>query len=57
MFDAGAQGSIRCCGFEPVEMYSYHNIAHLGFRAAIADFVEQEAQQMQQYGADVSCLP
>lgn len=57
MFDAGAQGEHKVLrGFEPVEMYSYHNIAHLGFRAAIADFVEQEAQQMQQYMAQMRAV-
>ena len=50
VFDAGAQGEHKVLrGFEPVAMYSYHNIAHLGFKAAIADFVEQETLQMQQY--------
>ena len=57
MFNAGAQGEHKVLrGFEPVEMYSYHNIAHLGFRAAIADFVEQEAQQMQQYMAQMRAV-
>lgn len=57
LFDAGAQGEHKVLrGFEPVEMYSYHNIAHLGFRAAIADFVEQEAQQMQQYMAQMRAV-
>lgn len=50
LFDAGAQGEHKVLrGFEPVEMYSYHNIAHPGFKAAIADFVMQETEQMQQY--------
>ncbi|MCP3126717.1 GNAT family N-acetyltransferase [Shewanella sp. KJ2020] len=50
LFDAGAQGEHKVLrGFEPVEMYSYHNIAHSGFKAAIADFVMQETEQMQQY--------
>ncbi len=54
MFDAGAQGEHKVLrGFEPVVMYSYHNIAHLGFKAAIADFVEQETLQMQQYMAQM----
>lgn len=50
LFDAGAQGEHKVLrGFEPVEIYSYHNIAHSGFKAAIADFVIQETEQMQQY--------
>ena len=54
VFDAGAQGEHKVLrGFEPVAMYSYHNIAHLGFKAAIADFVEQETLQMQQYMAQM----
>ncbi|MCT8942021.1 GNAT family N-acetyltransferase [Shewanella putrefaciens] len=54
VFDAGAQGEHKVLrGFEPVVMYSYHNIAHLGFKAAIADFVEQETLQMQQYMAQM----
>ncbi|MGL5048233.1 MAG: GNAT family N-acetyltransferase, partial [Shewanella sp.] len=54
VFDAGAQGEHKVLrGFEPVAMYSYHNIAHLGFKAAITDFVEQETLQMQQYMAQM----
>ena len=57
LFDAGAQGEHKVLrGFEPVEMYSYHNIAHLGFKDAITDFVTQETQQVQQYMAQMSAV-
>ncbi|MCH1930546.1 GNAT family N-acetyltransferase [Shewanella sp. A25] len=50
LFDAGAQGEHKVLrGFEPVPMYSYHNIAHLGFKDAIADFTLDEAEQMKVY--------
>ncbi|MES2493467.1 MAG: GNAT family N-acetyltransferase [Pseudomonadota bacterium] len=41
--EAGAQGSHKLArGYEPVETRSAHFIAHEGFRAAVAAFLEQE---------------
>ena len=41
--EAGAQGSHKLArGYEPVKTWSAHHIVHPGFRAAIADFLEQE---------------
>ncbi|NMH63630.1 GNAT family N-acetyltransferase [Shewanella salipaludis] len=49
-FDAGAQGEHKLArGFEPVATYSNHQIAHDGFRKAIAEFVDEERRQMQVY--------
>ncbi|WP_249554881.1 MULTISPECIES: GNAT family N-acetyltransferase [Shewanella] len=50
LFDAGAQGEHKVLrGFEPVALYSYHNIAHPEFKRAIAHFTEEEAAQMEVY--------
>lgn len=50
VFDAGAQGEHKVLrGFEPVAIYSYHNIAHPEFKLAIGHFTEEEMLQMQQY--------
>ncbi len=41
--EAGAQGPHKLArGYEPVETWSAHWIAHSGFRAAVADFLERE---------------
>ena len=41
--EAGAQGSHKLArGYEPVQTRSAHYIVHPGFRAAVADFLEQE---------------
>ena len=41
--EAGAQGAHKLArGYEPVRTWSAHYIAHPGFRAAVADFLEQE---------------
>ena len=41
--EAGAQGSHKLArGYEPVQTWSAHYIAHPGFRAAVADFLERE---------------
>jgi predicted N-acyltransferase len=41
--EAGAQGPHKLArGYEPVETWSAHWIAHPGFRAAVADFLERE---------------
>lgn len=57
VFDAGAQGEHKVLrGFEPVALDSYHQIAHAGFREAIADFTQQEAVQMQLYMAQMRAV-
>lgn len=44
-FEAGAQGEHKLArGLEPATTYSAHWIAHPHFRAAIDDFIDQEAQ-------------
>ncbi|MEI6859470.1 MAG: GNAT family N-acetyltransferase [Shewanella sp.] len=49
-FDAGAQGEHKIArGFEPVETYSNHEIAHPAFRDAIEDFTLQEIEQNKRY--------
>ena len=41
--EAGAQGGHKLArGYEPVQTWSAHYIAHPGFRAAIADFLKRE---------------
>lgn len=41
--EAGAQGGHKLArGYEPVQTWSMHYIADPGFRAAVADFLEQE---------------
>lgn len=45
--EAGAQGAHKLArGYEPTPTYSAHWIAHPGFRAAVADFLERETAQM-----------
>ncbi len=45
--EAGAQGPHKLArGYEPAATWSAHYIAHPGFRAAVADFVEREARQV-----------
>lgn len=47
--EAGAQGGHKLArGYDPVETYSAHFIAHPGFRAAVADFLERERQGVAQ---------
>jgi predicted N-acyltransferase len=49
-FDGGAQGEHKIQrGFEPVATYSNHWLVHPGFRAAITDFVDAEAQGVNEY--------
>ena len=56
-FDPGAQGEHKISrGFEPVTTHSVHWIAHPGFRAAIADFLEREQAGMSDYMAQASKL-
>ena len=51
--EAGAQGPHKLArGYEPVQTWSAHYIAHAGLRAAVADYLEREragvaAQQME----------
>ena len=41
--EAGAQGGHKLArGYEPVQTISAHHIAHAGFRAAVADFLDRE---------------
>ena len=41
--EAGAQGGHKLArGYEPVQTWSAHYIAHPGFRAAVADFLKRE---------------
>lgn len=41
--EAGAQGGHKLArGYEPVQTWSAHHIAHPGFREAVADFLERE---------------
>jgi len=47
--EAGAQGSHKLArGYGPVQTYSAHYVAHPGFRAAIADFLERESSGVAQ---------
>lgn len=50
VFNPGAQGEHKIKrGFEPVTTYSYHWIAHLGFRDAIKNYCQQEREQLAIY--------
>lgn len=50
VFDAGAQGEHKVPrGFEPIETYSNHEIAHSEFRLAIQSFTLQEADNIKTY--------
>ncbi|WP_077755579.1 GNAT family N-acetyltransferase [Shewanella psychrophila] len=56
-FDAGAQGEHKISrGFEPVETYSNHEIAHPAFRDAIENFTLQEAEQNRLYMIEAAKL-
>ena len=47
--EAGAQGGHKLArGYEPVQVWSAHYIAHPGFRAAVADFLEREREGVAQ---------
>ena len=49
-FDAGAQGEHKIQrGFEPIETYSLHWIAHPAFHEAIANFLDDENPYIQDY--------
>lgn len=52
-FDGGAQGEHKIArGFEPVITYSNHWIQEPGFRAAIENFIETEADSIHAYAED-----
>ena len=56
-FDSGAQGEHKIQrGFEPKSTYSLHWLAHEGFAAAVANFVEQERPHIENYLADAATL-
>jgi predicted N-acyltransferase len=49
-FDSGAQGEHKIQrGFEPVPTWSLHWMAHPGFHAAVADFLQEERRHIEQY--------
>ena len=49
-FDPGAQGEHKIQrGFTPIETWSNHWVAHLGFNKAIDDFLQRENQAMKTY--------
>ena len=52
-FDPGAQGEHKIQrGFEPTPTYSCHWIEHLGLRRAVADFLQRERRQIENYIVD-----
>jgi predicted N-acyltransferase len=54
-FESGAQGEHKIArGFEAEDTCSYHHIAHPGFRAAIARFLEQETEWVEAYSGEVT---
>lgn len=56
-FDPGTQGEHKIArGFEPVFSHSVHYIAHEGFREAIGNFCEEEAQAVREYHQDTHTL-
>ncbi len=56
-FDGGAQGEHKIPrGFSPRFTYSNHWIAEPGFRSAIAQFLQQEAEGIIQYAAEAATL-
>ena len=55
LFDAGAQGEHKLRrGFEPVTTQSFHWIKEPAFRAAIADFCQQEMEHVAAYRSEAS---
>lgn len=54
-FDPGAQGEHKIPrGFRPTLTYSCHWIKHPGFRAAIHDFLREEAMEVTRYQAEAA---
>lgn len=49
-FDPGAQGEHKISrGFEPIKTYSNHLVLNPNFKRAIDEFIEDEAQHIEQY--------
>ena len=56
-FNPGTQGEHKIArGFSPVYCYSFHQIAHTGFRQAIEKFCADECDQVDQYYTNVQQL-
>lgn len=56
-FDPGTQGEHKISrGFEPVLTHSWHWLAHPAFNDAVADFVQQERQQIIGYQKEAATL-
>jgi predicted N-acyltransferase len=56
-FDAGAQGEHKLIrGFEPVLTRSWHYLAHLGLRGAVAEFLQQEQLGVRAYAEQARLL-
>jgi predicted N-acyltransferase len=54
-FESGAQGEHKIArGFEPVRTCSFHHIVHQGFRAAIADYLQREADWVDDYHGEIA---
>lgn len=54
-FESGAQGEHKIArGFEPVATRSFHHIRHPGFRSAIADYLENESEWVDDYQSQVN---
>lgn len=52
-FDAGAQGEHKLVrGFEPVITRSWHYLRHEGLQMAIADFLQQEREDVRQWAEE-----
>jgi len=57
VFNPGAQGEHKIKrGFEPVTTYSYHWLAHGGFRDAIKNYCQQECEQLALYKRECAQL-
>lgn len=53
-FESGAQGEHKIArGFEPARTRSFHFIAHEGFRAAIAEYLDREGEWMDEYRSQI----
>ena len=53
--EAGAQGGHKLArGYAPVQTWSAHYIAHPGFRAAVADFLERERAGVAEHALDLT---
>ncbi len=56
-FDPGTQGEHKISrGFEPVITRSYHYLQHPGFAQAVADFTDEERQQVLSYQQQATSL-